>query len=92
MSWCACLVRRHLGCVREQAFSSIAWVGLVYGLLYFGWMHANHRLCGLWPYPFCEKLFATKQLQAAFVGGVSFAMAAVSYVYYTVSVALGPGG
>jgi|EP01046_Picozoa_sp_COSAG06_P028744 hypothetical protein len=36
-------------------------------LLYFGWMHVNHSLCGLWPYPFLEKMFATVLMQAAFV-------------------------
>ena len=40
-------------------------------------------------YPFCDKLFATAPLQAAFVGGVSGAMAAVSCTYYAASVALG---
>ena len=87
---CAYLTHRNLGCWHDQAFSTIAWVGFVYGLVYFCWMHVNHRLCGLWPYPFCDKLFATKSMQAAFVAGVACAMAAVSYVYYTISVALMP--
>ena len=71
-------------------FETIALVGFVYGLTYFAWMHLNHSLSGLWPYPFCDKLFATIPLQAAFVGGVSGAMIACSYAYYSASLALAP--
>ena len=38
--------RLPLCVVVTQAFSNLALVGLAYGLLYFAWMHVNHRLCG----------------------------------------------